>query len=145
MSRIVEPLSEAECVAFVAAARARIGTPFRHRGRSEHRLDCLGLLVVALAAVGRQCDDRRKYGRAPEQDRLREALAAHFGPAITDEPRPGDVAVMRWVDRPQHVAIFGDYLHGGLSVIHSDGSFGAVTEHIFAEPWCSRVREIFRP
>lgn len=145
MSRLVEPLTDEERGRFIAAARARIGTPFRHRGRSAHSLDCLGLLVVALAAVGRSCEDRRKYGRAPEQDRLRDALAAHFGPPIDDEPQPGDVAVMRWVDRPQHVAIFGDYLHGGLSVIHSDAAFGAVTEHRFAGPWCSRVMEIYHP
>ena len=45
----------------------------------------------------------------------------------------------------RHVAIVGDYAHGGLSMIHSDNAFGAVTEHRYAAPWAARVLEIYRP
>ena len=142
--RLVPPLSEPERLAFIAAARERLGTPFRHRGRTATGLDCSGLLVVALQAAGRDPIDRRTYGRAPDRDRLREAVAAQFGDPVEDQ-RPGDVVLMRWADRPQHVAIVGDYAHGGLSLIHADNSFGAVTEHRCAAPWLARILEAYRP
>lgn len=144
MTRLVEPLSDTERRAFIDAARACIGVPFRHRGRTERGLDCIGLLVVALHAAGRIPQDRRSYGRAPDRDRLREAVREHFGDPV-DAPQPGDIVLMRWTDRPQHVAIVGDYAHGGLSLIHSDNAFGAVTEHRYAAPWVARVVEIYRP
>lgn len=144
MTRLVEPLTHAERRTFIDAARARVGVPFRHRGRTDRGLDCIGLLVVALHAVGRQPQDRRTYGRAPERDKLRESVREHFGDPV-DQPQPGDIVLMRWTDRPQHVAIVGDYAHGGLSLIHSDNAFGAVTEHRYAAPWAARVLEIYRP
>lgn len=142
--RLIEPLTDDERRAFISAARARIGTPFRHRGRTATGLDCIGLLVVALHAAGRVPVDRRTYGRQPDRDRLRETVREHFGPPVSDM-RPGDIVLMRWSDRPQHVAIVGDYAHGGLSLIHSDNAFGAVTEHRYAAPWAARVLEIYRP
>ena len=137
-------MTDAERRAFIDAARARVGVPFRHRGRTDRGLDCIGLLVVALHAAGRTPQDRRTYGRAPDRDKLREAVREHFGEPVS-EPQPGDVVLMRWTDRPQHVAIVGDYAHGGLSLIHSDNAFGAVTEHRYAAPWAARVLEIYRP
>lgn len=144
IGRLVPELSNAERLTFIAAARERVGTPFRHRGRTASGLDCIGLLVASMRAAGRDPEDRRTYGRAPDRDRLREAVAAHFGDPVS-EPRPGDIVLMRWADRPQHVAIVGDYAHGGLSLIHADNSFGAVTEHRLAAPWAARIVEVYRP
>lgn len=145
MTRLVAPLDAAERMALVAAARARVRTPFRHLGRGRH-LDCVGLVVVALAAAGRAGAAPRAYGRDPEQDRLREHLVAHFGPALPlADARPGDVALMAWGPQPQHVAIVADYLHGGLSLIHADSQVGEVVEHALAEPWPARIVEVYRP
>lgn len=136
--------------AFIAAARARVGVRFRHQGRSATHLDCIGLMVTALADAGMACTDRRAYGRNPQRDDLRAALRQHFGPPVAIAPdlsavQPGDIALMVWHLRPQHVAVFGDYMQGGLSLIHADANFGAVVEHAFAAPWVDRVAEVYRP
>lgn len=150
MTRATVPLGDAGRIAFAAAARARIGVKFRHQGRTATHVDCIGLMVTALADAGTACDDRRAYGRDPARDDLRSALRQHFGAPVAIAPdlsavQPGDIALMAWHLRPQHVAVFGDYAHGGLSLIHADAEFGAVVEHQFAEPWVDRVKEVYRP
>ena len=148
--RTTAPLSAAARVAFAGAARARVGVKFRHQGRTSTHLDCIGLMVAALADAGTVCDDRRAYGRDPTRDDLCTALRQHFGPPVAIAPDlsgigPGDIAVMAWHLRPQHVAVFGEYAHGGLSLIHADAQFGEVVEHAFAAPWIDRVKEVYRP
>ena len=150
MTRTTVPLDAASRLVFVAAARARVGIKFRHQGRSATHLDCIGVMRESLADAGMECDDRRAYGRNPERDDLRAALRQHFGPPVAIAPdlsavQPGDIALMAWHLRPQHVAVFGDYAHGGLSLIHADANFGAVVEHAFAAPWIDRVAEVYRP
>lgn len=149
----IAPLSELERAAFVAAARAHVaaGTRFRHQGRGPTHLDCVGLIVVALAAVGRASETPANYGREPAHDRLRDRLREHFGPPVAAgadghaAAQPGDVVAMAWHLRPQHVAIVGDHVTGGLSLIHADALFGAVVEHAFIAPWLTLTIEVYRP
>lgn len=151
--RTIAPLTDAERIAFVDAARAHVaaGTKFRHQGRGPTHLDCVGLVVVALAAAGRSADTPAAYGREPAHDRLRERLREHFGPPIATgsaclaAAQPGDVVAMAWHLRPQHVAVVADHPAGGLSLIHADALFGAVVEHAFADPWPARTIEVYRP
>lgn len=155
--RFIAPLDPSERAAFIAAARALVGTPYGHRGRSAAKLDCIGLLVLPMQSIGRLCNDRRVYGRSPEADNLRDALIEHFGPPIpvppgaraVDVALPGDVLNMTFWQRPQHVALVADYHLGGLSLIHADSSSGdgsgEVTEIRYADPWDKYTAEIFRP
>lgn len=148
--RSTVPLDADGRIAFVVAARARVGAKFRHQGRSATHLDCIGVLRESLADAGTVCEDRCAYGRDPERDDLRAALRQHFGLPVAIAPdlsasQPGDIALMAWHLRPQHVAVFAEYAHGGLSLIHADSLFGAVVEHQFAEPWIDRVKEVYRP
>lgn len=132
--------------ALVSVARSYLDVPFRHRGRSRRGLDCIGLVVVALADVGRSVPDKKAYGRSPEADRLREALVAEFGAAIhKSELQVGDIVTMQWTGRPQHVGIVTDYRYGGLGLIHAEIANGRVIEHRLADPWPRRVIEGFRP
>lgn len=145
--RLIAPLTDLERLEFISAARVHSAarTKFKHRGRSDLGMDCIGLLAVALAAVARVVEDRFRYGRSPEDDRLREAMRLHFGPPIETDPQSADIALMRWDIRPQHVALFGGHPQGGLSLIHADAMFGAVVEHSFAEEWIPRTVEVYRP
>ena len=153
MARIVKRLTAKQRSAFIAAARSFAGVPFRHRGRSERGVDCLGLVVCAMQAAGREMADRPAYGRDPTGDlgAMQLAARAHFGEPIyraggdLSVLRPGDVVLMRWHQQPNHVAIVTDYPSDGLALIHSLVSLGRVVEHRLADPWPRRILEAYRP
>lgn len=132
--------------ALVAAARSYLGTPFRHRGRTRRGLDCVGLIWRAYADLGHMLVDRRVYGREPHADGLREALCSALGPPLlaTEAWQPGDVALIEFDGVPHHVGLFGDYLYGGLSLIHSYGEIGGVVEHRLDDEWRMRVLAVHR-
>lgn len=147
--RLVEPLTDAERAAFIAEARTWLRVPFRHTGRSRRGVDCVGLVAVALAKVGREVADRRDYGRDPVRDGLREVLVSHFGEPVA-EMQPGDVALMRWHEPMGvrlfcHVGIVTDYPLGGLALIHAHSQNREVVEHRLAGPWPRRIVEVWRP
>jgi cell wall-associated NlpC family hydrolase len=127
------------------AARKYLGVPFRHRGRTARHLDCVGLVVVACHDVGFDIThDKPHYGREPNNDGLREQLQKQFG-----EPAPdmqvGDVALVAYnTEIPHHVAIIGDYLYGGFSLIHADAVFGKVVEHRLDDKWQRLILETYR-
>ena len=129
----------------IAHARSLLGTRWRHRGRTAHGIDCIGLVVLSVAAGGVRMQDRLDYGRTPWRDGLREEMQAHFGEPV-DDWQPGDVALMRWDHSPEpaHVGLLADYPHGGLSLIHSY-SLVAVTEHRLDEMWRGRIVAVYRP
>lgn len=146
--RIIEPLTDAERVRFVASARSLVGTPFKHRGRTARGLDCVGMVAHALASVGRTVEDRKGYGRDPSRDGLRDVVRAHFGEPA-EGMQAGDIALMRWYrdggdDMFNHVAIIGDYYLGGFSLIHAFAAVGSVIEHRLADPWPRRIVEVYR-
>lgn len=143
------PLTDTERVAFIAAARARLGIKFRHRGRSLRSLDCAGLVLCSLVGIGRPVQDLRAYGPNPHQDGLGEAVRANLGEPIAfgwqpDVGRAGDVLLMRNKGDPRHVALLGEH-EGALTLIHADADRGKVVEHSFVDPWPKNVVEIFRP
>lgn len=131
---------------FVAHARSLLGARWRHRGRKPWALDCVGLLVLSAHAAGWPLIDERYYGREPWDSRLQSQLMEQFGdvvPAVEDW-RPGDVALIRWrKGEPTHVAIIGDYIHGGLSLIHCQ-NIGGCVEHAFDEYFFSCIVEVYR-
>lgn len=129
----------------VAEARSWLGTKWRHRGRNRFGIDCIGLIVHAVAAGGIQMRDRRDYGREPWKDGLQRELEEHFGAPVSDM-QPGDVLLMKWHNQagPAHVGIIGDYCHGGLSLIHSY-SLTAVCEHRMDDEWLARIVGVYRP
>lgn len=129
----------------VEAARAYLGTPFKHRGRTRRGLDCAGLVVVSFQDLGRPVVDKRVYGREPHKDGLRQVVESNSLERVEDgDWRPGDIALMRFVREPHHLGIFGDYSLGGLSLIHSYGDVGKVVEHRLDEVWAGRVLSVYR-
>ena len=130
----------------VAHARTLLGAKWRHRGRKPWAIDCIGLVVLSVAAGGIQMRDRTNYGREPWKDGLRQELIDHFGPPIEGDWQPGDIALIRFQDHPEpgHVGIIADYAFGGLSLIHSY-SLVSVTEHRIDENWLAAIIEVYRP
>lgn len=134
----------------VAAARARKGAQFRHRARSSKFTDCAGLGVLVYADCGVTLPDFRLYGREPNKDGLVDYVTAALGDPVAVAPvrvldlQVGDVIVLRFDVEPHHVAIVGDYLFGGFSMIHADGHTGKVIEHRMAPDHVKRITHVFR-
>lgn len=103
-------------------ARTYIGTPFKHRGRTSRGLDCAGLIVKAYEDLGAPIADLPLYGRTPFRDGLMQHVRSQAKEVPIHQMQPGDVAVLRFDKDPHHLAIIGDDVFGGLSLIHADGS-----------------------
>ena len=112
------------------AARAYIGTRFRHRGRKKTGLDCAGLVWIAYRDCGADLPDYRLYGPEPHRDGLTQHATAALGEPVAVAPVPldavqdGDVLVIAFEHEPHHVAIVGSRDYGGtqaLTLIHACG------------------------
>lgn len=119
----------------VLAARSCIGTPFRHLGRRPGlELDCVGLLVYACWATQLKPTDFdvTGYSRFSNPSELRRLAELHLRPITLLDAVPGDVVMTATDVDPQHFGILGNYMHGGLSLIHATNSISPphrVVEH----------------
>ena len=106
----------------VRVARSYLGTPFHHMGRLPGvGLDCAGVLICASRELGLVAPDYDlpAYTTWPDGHSMLEWATARMSRVQQKDMAPGD-AIMLIVDRfPQHLGILGDYLHGGLSLIHA--------------------------
>lgn len=138
------------------AARAYIGTRFRHRGRSTNGVDCAGLGILAYADCGVELPDFRLYGRDPLADGLITYMTAALGDPLWSEGagaweplklQDGDVIVMRFVKEPHHVAIVAEKDYGGtmaLNIIHADGHVKRVHEQRLMPDMVDRITHVYR-
>lgn len=123
----------------IAAARAELGTPFRHQGRLPGiALDCAGLAVV-VASAWHVVAEPRAYGRGPDHGMLQQWIEAQAFIEPAADPQPGHVLLMRFSREPQHIAICA-----GDTIIHSYGSVGKVVEHRLSDVWRARVVRSYR-
>jgi cell wall-associated NlpC family hydrolase len=137
--------------AVIAAARAWVGTPFRHQARLMGvGVDCAQHVIAAGETAGVLSIDpaawRRwaAYGRAPNPRRMGEALETFLVPIPPSRARLGDVMWLAWeraggqAALPMHLAIRS--AHGGrTTMIHALESLGKVCEHGFTAEWPGRV------
>lgn len=134
----------------VQSARAYLGTPFMHRGRSKNGIDCAGLARCACKDAGFNVPDYLLYGREPHGGELEAAMERALGAPVMLAPvsmfrlKVGDIVLVRFKIEPHHVAILTDYQFGGLGVIHADGHNGKVVEHRLAEDMVKRITHVFR-
>ena len=129
------------------AARAYLGVPFRHQGRSAATgIDCVGLLVLAANDCGHSTvADRTDYGRDPVNGMLEAQLRAAFGaPVAVATMQPGDVAAIAFMGAVRHVGVIGEH-PDGLSLIHTNSAVGRVTEARIDAKWAKRIVSIYRP
>lgn len=89
--------------ALVDRARAYLGVPWRHLGRSRAGVDCIGLVLLAAADAGLSLPDPAPYEREPQGARLLDGIAAHGRRVATAQP--GDVLVFRLGGYGGHVGI----------------------------------------
>jgi cell wall-associated NlpC family hydrolase len=148
--RAIGPLLTAEeSAAFIAALRTQVKrrTRFRHQGRNPTiGLDCAGLPLWAMQAIGRPVTDIVGYGREPYRDGLEGALIANLGARVPKESmRAGDVVMMRFAGDPRHVGILTDYPDGGLALIHTHDTLKMVREHRLDQKRRDSIVAVWRP
>lgn len=131
----------------VGLARETLGTPYQHQQRINGvAMDCAGVPVYVARRLGMPVDDVLGYGRQPMPDEMRSVLAAHMVRVPTESIQAGDVVWMRFRKEPQHLGIVGDYVFGGLSLIHAynGAGLGEVIEHRLDEAWRGRIVAAWR-
>jgi cell wall-associated NlpC family hydrolase len=116
----------------VTCARTWIDTPYQHQARLRGvGVDCAGLVIAVARELGivEPDFDVQGYARQPDGVSLLAWCDQSMTPVSQGDMQPGDVVVVAFDLAPGHLGIVGDYLHGGLSIIHSLGiTAGRVVE-----------------
>lgn len=146
----------------VAKARALLGVPWRHRGRNQNGLDCIGLVLLALLSAGwkpknMEAVARLDYDRTSTADELLAVLGGEgVSVALCDKTRldqtlqAGDVVVFRFPDHTwtQHMGLVTASGADGVYFIHAratgDKSTSRVVEHSLADGWLEALDAAFR-
>lgn len=120
-------------------------TRFGRRGRSDKKLDCVGLWVVPFQRIGRTVQDQPDYSNNPTGNLLRQAVEAHLGPPV-DEIQVGDFLLMAVKSPdPNHVAMVTGWDKDGLLITHACAAFRKVVEHHLSDEWLDRIVAVYRP
>lgn len=130
----------------VAAARAWKDVPFQHQGRSSSGIDCAGLVVKVAQTLGLSSFDASGYRRLPAgigTERIEDVCRREMRQIDPANVAPGDVGLFVIGKRPRHLAIFGDYYCGGLSIIHAYEPVNKVVETNFDGIWRSLLFEVY--
>lgn len=124
----------------VTAARAYLNAPWKHQGRSAQGIDCAGLIIAVARDLDLSEFDTRDYSRQAMDESMLDLCREHLEQVPRDGAMPGDVAVLRFGSN-RHIGIFGDYPHGGLSLIHAYSHHPRrVVEHRFHAEWLQAVQ-----
>lgn len=116
-----------EGFALARAARTLVGTPFRLHGREPGvALDCVGVVLAALEALGRRAPEMRRYALRNSDVTQLFDLAAPAGFRLRDRATeaPGDLVLLRPGPAQHHLAIDT----GGARIVHAHAGLGRVVE-----------------
>ena len=106
----------------VETARGYIDTPFAHMQRKPGLgIDCAGVLVCVARALQLvpQDFDVPDYTPVPDGRSMLEWCNKYMRAVSRMDMQAGDAIVVITDKHPQHLAILGDYRHGGFSIIHA--------------------------
>jgi cell wall-associated NlpC family hydrolase len=126
----------------ICSARAYLGVPFRHQGRTPPlALDCAGLFVQVCLDLGLPVLDEQGYGRNPFRGLLEQCISRQtfLFRVPKEQMQAGDVLLMKFEGEPQHIAI-----HAGSTMIHSYEHAGRVVEHRISSMWRARIVHVYR-
>jgi cell wall-associated NlpC family hydrolase len=127
----------------VAEARAFLGVPWRHLGRSRAGVDCIGLVLLAAGAAGVALPDPAPYAREPQGTRLLDGILAHARRVPAAEP--GDVLLFRMGLYGGHVGLACRHqVHGVPACIHAYAPHRMVAEHVMTDDLRAALIGAFR-
>lgn len=113
-------------------------TKWRHMGRNERALDCIGLVVVVARAFGiPHHEPEENYRRTPDGNLFVEQLVSQM---ILCRPpvKKGQAVLLRDTTQPVHIGIIGEQ-YGRQTLIHACAAHGKVYEEPYSN-WASRFR-----
>lgn len=126
MTVLISDADRALGARIVAAARAYVGAPWRHQGRTRDGIDCVGMLIAVARDIGVDEPDVEGYRRNPDGPQLTAVLKARLHEIPRDQRMPGAILELR--DRaaafPIHVGVVSD-----IGVIHACAKARRVIEH----------------
>jgi NlpC/P60 family putative phage cell wall peptidase len=120
----------------VAEARSWIGTPYHHQARAKGvGVDCAGLVIGIARELGMVAPDFdiSGYARRPDGWSFLSWSDQHMRRIPRAQMGPGSCVVVRFDQHPQHIGIVGDYVHGGLSIIHAIQGRGVVETRLMLD------------
>lgn len=110
----------------VEQARRYLGTRWRHMGRSEIGLDCVGLAVRVANDLGLETPREVSYARHPDGTLL-PRFREHLEEIQLAEAQDGDLVVFSQVSHPCHCGLLSTR-HGARHVIHAHAGRRKVLE-----------------
>lgn len=124
----------------VEAARTFINVRWKHQGRTNHGIDCVGLVVLSAHLAGRPVVDVTDYSR----DANGAELLGHFDARFdrTASPETGDILILRETVFPIHVAILTDK-QGQAYMIHAYAPSRRVLEEPYSKQWRDKTETAF--
>jgi len=114
----------------VDTARDFIGLPWRHQGRTQHGLDCAGLLILVALKLGIRHEDKLGYGRDPSNQKFLDHIRLYTDYVHPHENLNGTIGVFRESRLPCHVGFFSSQ-NGVTTLIHSSAGVRKVVEEPF--------------
>jgi cell wall-associated NlpC family hydrolase len=102
----------------VLAAREMIDWPYRHAGRNEFGIDCVGLIIKAAHDCNITAYDTTNYPKRPNAIDLRREMKEHLTRIPNEELESGDIAIFAFHSHPCHMGII-DIDEKGTWVIHA--------------------------
>ena len=131
----------------VRVARSKIGIPWKHQGRNEHGLDCVGLIVSCSKELGITDFDFFRYSPRPQSRKFVEefykAGCAPIEPFMLTSFRPGDIVVLAYGKYPMHCGVYAT-LEGIPRLIHSSAVGRRCREEDLVVPLSDQVFGGFR-
>lgn len=128
----------------IKEARRWIGTPFRHAGRSETGIDCVGIPIKILHFLRYTEWDDIDYSRRVNPARMKEEIelfCVNVEQGIVNAQK-ADLLWFNICGSSQHVGIYTGKEENTL--IHAYESVGKVVEHELNNKWVNRIQSVYR-
>lgn len=111
----------------IEEARTWIDTPWRHQGRTDKGIDCVGLVVRVTQALGLNEYDRTDYTRRPDGFDFVSVFRERMDIKAVNQAKSGDLILIANGPYPCHVALVSEK-YGVLHIIHAAVSHRKVVE-----------------
>lgn len=127
-----------------AFAAPYVGIPYVNKGRDRRGIDCWGIVRLVLGEVFHvqlpSYDDTYRDGE--DWEAIGHAVRAGLldGWQRTEQPRAGDLLILRIAMRPWHCALMLDSMH----FLHAAPGDSTVIERLDTPRWARRIEGIYR-